>query len=158
MFFVCVCSIVGSPTHAQIKEHKKALSGLKGVSVIIEEFQPDFDIYELTTEQLQTDVELRLRKAGIKVGAIEKFPSSIYVNLNMRAVSACPGLYSYGLQIELQELVSLDRRPKVVLTGTLWSLGNSGTVGKDKAKTDLRELVADLVDRFINDYLAANPR
>jgi hypothetical protein len=46
---------------------RATLRGLDGVQVVVEDLQPDVERNGLTRQQLQTDVELRLRKAGIRV-------------------------------------------------------------------------------------------
>jgi len=44
---------------------RATLRGLQGVDVIVENLTPEVERAGLTRQQLQTDVELRLRKAGI---------------------------------------------------------------------------------------------
>ena len=45
---------------------RATLRGLNGVQVVVEDMmKPDIERDGLTRQQLQTDVELRLRKAGI---------------------------------------------------------------------------------------------
>src|SRR5262249_26285995 len=49
-------------------EHTRAtLRGLRVVEVVVEDIPKDAEADGRTTQQIQTDVELRLRKAGIRV-------------------------------------------------------------------------------------------
>ena len=38
-----------------------------------------------------------------------------------------------------------------------WETDTQGTVGKSNIR-QIREVIGDMVDKFINDYLAANPK
>ena len=46
---------------------RATLQGLKGVHVVVEDLDPDVERDGLTQKQFRTDVELRLRKGGIRV-------------------------------------------------------------------------------------------
>jgi hypothetical protein len=55
----------------------------------------------------------------------------------------------------IREMVTLARGGETY--GTIWETDSVGSVGKNNIR-QIREVVADLVDKFINDYLAANPK
>jgi len=60
--------------------------------------------------------------------------------------------------VELREAVFLLREPKRICIGaSTWKRGRVWIVGLGRIR-ELRESVKDLVDEFINDYLAANPK
>jgi hypothetical protein len=63
---VVVLVLLPGVVHALTREHK-ALRGLKGVHVLVEKLDPDAERLGLTTAQIQADVELRLRKGGVRV-------------------------------------------------------------------------------------------
>src|SRR5438132_6072831 len=46
---------------------RETLRGVQGVYGVIEDMKPDIERAGLTTQQLQTDVEVQLRKVGIRV-------------------------------------------------------------------------------------------
>jgi hypothetical protein len=145
-------------SHALTQE-QKVLVGLKGVEVVIEQMQPEAESLGLTKEQLQTDVELRLRKAGIKVLTKREalfMPGMpwLYVNVNTLVRSGFP-LLAYSVRVILNENVTLANGFQTV--GTIWSSETTGNVGTQRI-SQIRESVGDLVDGFINDYLAANPK
>jgi hypothetical protein len=120
---------------------------------------PQAERLGLTEDQIKTDVELRLRKAGVRVLTKEKWVSTpgaphLFVVINTYIRSDI-GLCAYSIRLELNEMVSLARSLKVI--GTIWERGATGMVGVDKIG-GLRSSVGDQVDIFINDYLAANPK
>jgi len=65
---ILVCLVLtGSSAIAQNFGEKDSLTGIKAISVVIEKLDSDAEAAGLSGEQLQTDVELRLRKAGIPI-------------------------------------------------------------------------------------------
>src|SRR5208282_415483 len=46
---------------------QEALVGLKGVYVYVDKMDPQTERLGLTQDQIKTDVELRLRKAGVRI-------------------------------------------------------------------------------------------
>lgn len=134
---------------------QKALVGLKGVQVGVSKIDPQAERLGLTEKQIQTDVELKLRKAGVKVLTNEDISEApghpllwVYVGTNINQ-----GLVGYSIRVYLIELVTLARGFQT--TGTIWN-DSAGGVRTINA-SEIRKIVGDLVDGFINDYLAANP-
>lgn len=138
---------------------QKVLVGLKGVYVLVESLDPQAERLGLTKGQIQTDVELRLRKAGVMVLTREEWKKTpgkpfLYVNISTKTRSGSE-LCAYSTHVKLEELVTLARGFQTA--GTIWNTGEVGTVGINKI-SQIRDSVGDRVDSFINDYLAANPK
>ena len=137
---------------------KATLKGLKGIAVVIEDLCPELNEVGLTERQIQTDVELKLRSAGIKVLTIEKAlkekdSSLIYINVNSFKYKQRPqGWFVYNIICNLNEHVFLERNPYIKTLGTTWQNGYLG-IGNIKA---IRESVKDRIDQFINAYLSVN--
>jgi hypothetical protein len=113
----------------------------------------------LTQDQIQTDVELRLRKAGISIKNRQEILSypQIYVTL-LASNREDSKLYTYMVRVQVNDGFSRScKEPGSMILATVWEEMSLGTVGENHLR-DLREDVADLVDRLINDYLAANPK
>ena len=111
--------------------NQTALRGLKGVYVLVESLAPEAEQLGLNKGQLKTDVELRLRKAGVRVLTKEEWKRIpgvpyLYVNVNtfIRAGSA---LCAYSTSVVLNEMVMLARGFPTV--GAIWSTGAVGSVG-----------------------------
>jgi hypothetical protein len=117
----------------------------------------------LTDSQVQTDVELRLRRAGIRVLTPDEQdarPGSpyLYININTKAGDGpSAGLIAVNINVELRQSVRLARDPDIwVLHATTWSKSVLGLGGHAQLR-HVRESLGDQVDKFINDYYAANP-
>src|SRR5947207_10859466 len=74
---------------------RKTLAGLNGAAVLIEQIRDDAQHDGLWTGQVQTDVELRLRQAGIPVLTEEQMlaaPGSPYLYVNINTYKSESGL------------------------------------------------------------------
>jgi hypothetical protein len=138
---------------------RKSLKGLTGVYVRISP-APDAAQIGLSEVQVQADVELRLRTAGIKVLTQEQWFTTpgmpaLWVSLG---TAKKQGLYSFALNINLQQMVSLNRDPQISVLATTWT--NSTRVGILAATSliQVRSLIEDDVDKFINTWLSVNPK
>jgi hypothetical protein len=135
----------------------KALAGLEGVSVSVAPLNPEAERLGLTRAQIKTDVELRLRKAGIRILKREETKETpgkpnLIVDVT---TSISGGLCAYMITVQLGELVSLARGNKVY--ATIWVATGMGTFWTQDIRK-IRGYVGDCIDEFINDYLAANPK
>lgn len=143
---------------------QKPLRGLPGLHVIVEKTSnSSAETRGITKSQLQTDVELRLRKAGIRVltereWLLNSRTPALYVNLNIFALDRiAEGYYAYSINLEVKQVVYLKTSPAVETLAATWDKGLAGAAGS-KGLDDVRSGLGDLVDYLINDYLAANPR
>ena len=113
---------------------RETLKDLSGVNVIVNitEESPSLEKDGLTQSQIQTDIEIRLRKAGIRVLTIEEAKESprrplLFIALlasKSDALSKVLGenLYSFSIQVEFKQTGTLYRSTdnKVFLI-TTWS-------------------------------------
>jgi hypothetical protein len=159
---------------------------LGGISVLIERLPEGLEERgTLTAAQLQTDVELRLRHAGIQVieplaegekltkDNIERLnPAYLYINVNLLPLSDATFVYNVAVSLKQtllvgRQLETLKADDKAVIlrayfsnsdksvTGATW---DKGVLGKSRQLQSVRDDVRDCVDAFINDYLAMNPK
>lgn len=140
-----------------LTDKQKALVGLKGVLVVVEDIRPQAEPLDLTIDQIQTDVELRLRKAGLRVLTVLEMLETpgrpyLYVNVNPIIWS---GICACAIEVNLRETVMLARGLKT--QGSIWDERSAGFVRKENIR-QIRDRISDEVDKFINDYLAANPK
>ncbi len=145
-------------SHA-LTDEQKALVGLQGVRVSAEFVEPEAERLGLTKAQIQTDVELRLRKAGVRIITEEEWLKKpggfLYVAVDTQ-FREDPPIVVYSIRVEFKELVRPTRGGDTLLAST-WLRGGMGSVGKSKIAM-IRGALGDQVDQFINDYLAANPK
>jgi hypothetical protein len=172
---------------AQKPVETRSLSGLKAVDVLIEKLDRDIEHAGLSREQLKTDIELRLRKAGITLLADlpevdwQKVPNSTdkkewdkfltaamalgdarrqraTLYLNVESLKE-EDFYIYHIELDVQQDAVLERDKEIYAPGTAtWDRAVLGMAGKaHDVPLYLRQRVATLVDEFINDYLSVNP-
>jgi hypothetical protein len=147
---------------ADIEFERKMLVGLPGVGVIVEQIDSDMEQAGLERFILQTDVELRLRQAGVKVLTKSELaaPGSDFLLLSIHGAASrqLRNVFALCVRLELAQGVMLIRRPSVTSVGSTWFMTTQVvSVGTDYAPA-VREAIRDMVDQFINAYLAANPK
>jgi len=103
LVFLCITS-VGMAQSAAIK----SLSGLKGVEVLIEDLSSDTKREGFTKGQLQTQVELRLRRSGIPI--VQSDDAILYVNINTQDTGKG---HANSASITLRQSVHLARDPSI---------------------------------------------
>jgi len=144
------------------QSNRATLKGLTGVGVLVEKLPAELEKEGLHRDQIQKDVEAKLKKAGIKVYSREecsKIPGEpyLYINLNVNVAKTESDIYPYTIDIMLIQKVSLIRDPHRVAYAVTWSTGGVGSVTKSIV-SQLRENVAEVVEIFIRRFLAENPK
>jgi hypothetical protein len=140
---------------------RRSLRGLAGVEVLVEDLTPEAEADGLWKTAIQTDVELKLRQAGIKVLTQKQSlaaPGQPCLHILVTTLKD-QGQYIHGVSVELKQAVGLERDPSIaVFMATTWrGRGVLGTVGREKLQ-QVRSEVKDQVDQFINAYLSVNPK
>jgi hypothetical protein len=135
--------------------NRQSLKGIKGFRVVIQDIGSDAVADGLTVNQLQTDVELRLRKAGVTV--LETGVDVPFLSVRAALFKTSPGgVYANTCMVEFYQQVSVKNG--TFLFAATWSVQYLGTVGNESMSQTIRERVADQVDQFLNAYLSVNPR
>ncbi len=133
---------------------KQTIHGLRGVSVVVEELQPNLQKYAarfgLTQEQLRKDVEQTLAKSGMASLSQDKWLATpgrpmLYVSINTHEYEKY--WFAYNVRIELRQLVSLEANPALKTMAATWGVhttgvSNIGTLGAIRNNVNL------LVERF----------
>lgn len=154
---VCLALVTLTPAAGmQSPTSRESLRGIKSLRVFVVDVDPEVEKNGLTKSQLQTDTELAIRKAGIRVAtSSEGDDPYLYVELNVH--NAKDILYFYSLSIGLGQIVKLKRNPSLEIYAPTWQSTETGAAGRNKLSS-IRETVRDHVDKFINDYLTVNPK
>jgi len=144
------------------KSNRATLRGLSGVGVLVEQLAPEVEKEGLIKNQLQIEVELKLKMAGIKVLTKEeclKTPGEpyLYININVNTAKTESDIYPYSIDVLLMQKVSLLRDPKQTTYAVTWSTGGVGSIEKS-ILSQLRGSVEEMVDLFIKTYLSENPK
>ena len=157
LFLLITSSVYGQTSESNIE----SLRGLKGVGVMVKDLISDIEKDGLRKENIQTDVELKLRLAGIKVLTQEEQfnePGIPCLGVSVDSfIRDGSNIYAVNISIEFLQKVYLGRDLKIVTVGITWSKSFMGTVGASNVN-DIRDSVKDKVDEFINDYLSVNPK
>lgn len=146
---------------ATTPEEQETLRELSGVAVVIEPLKPEIEQQGFHRDQLQRDVELSLRQAGIKVLTEEERLKAaghpyLYVNVNVHP-RGLQGVHAVGIHVSLEQEVILRRKPTIAINTTTWKTGGV-SAATAKGLLGIRRHVSDYVQEFIRDYLAVNPK
>lgn len=160
---ILVCLVLtGSNAIAQNFGQKDSLAGLKAISVVIDKIDSDAEAEGLRKDQIQTDVELQLRKAGVSIitpkSVNEINLPELYVQVSaLKLKNSLAGVWTFSISIEVIQPVYLATNTSKLITGTTWATSTMGSVGTANIR-QIRESVRDAVDQFLNDYLSVNPK
>jgi hypothetical protein len=97
----------------------------------------------LTANQLRTDTELRLRKAGIPIDEESTMTSYLYVRVTGLKVLEYPA-YAFSIEVDLRQPIQLQRNAGIKTIGVTWTDG-SLTVADTGAVDHVRDKVGDLM-------------
>jgi hypothetical protein len=156
-------SLVAVASASDDKTDRATLKGIKAVCVVIE--GTDQAHSKLSKEQLQTDIEGKLKQAGISVD--KSGTTCLY--LNIRALQALGRqvirrkekpipLYAIDVRLEFLQTVALTRDPATKTYAPTWSTANMATVASDDLSKTALEITISLVDQFVTAYQTVNPR
>ena len=130
------------------------LKGVTLVEVVVEAMDPVAEQDGLTRAQLQTEVEVRLRQAGIPVGPT----LTGHLHVNVDTLKSDHGqTYAYNVSVQYVQQVVLARDPKAPTFATTWDTGGVGMIVASRLP-EVRQDVANYVDQFIKAYLEQNPK
>lgn len=142
------------------ESRRNSLKGLAAVYLLIEPLNSEARDAGLSASQLRTDIELRLRSAGIPVLTVEQgsaAPGNPHLNLSVVYLRNEARFSVFSTRLALIQNVLPSRNPNQLLLASTWSVSHSGyTAGN--GVSSIRETVQDSADRFCNDYLAINQK
>jgi hypothetical protein len=148
-------------TETAPESDRQSLVGITGVHVGVSGDMPQSVQQNVTQETLQTDVEMRVRKAGIRVmnpKEILQVPGTPHLTLKVTTHEDPEHLfYAFGIELTLVQDVGLVRDTKIVGRAPTWGTGFVGLVGRQSLR-DIRFHVWKMVDQFVKDYTAVNQK
>lgn len=128
------------------------LRGLAAIKVNVASVGPGIEQPMIRREQVQTDVELSLRKVGVRVD--QQSPALLQVAVSILEASHL--IYAYSIRVELLQPAVLKRDPTIATPAHTWGRGSTGIANKGGLQTEIRQSISGYLDEFCNDYLAAN--
>jgi hypothetical protein len=134
--------------------NRRSFRDVKTFQILVEPLPPKVEQAGLTASAIQADVELKLRQAGIKI-ADPKAETLVLLYVSVQFWEDSPvALWPYTISVEVLQDVLLARDTSILVTyAPTWSTHIIGGVKPARAR-DVRDLIKDQVDRFINAYLA----
>ena len=136
---------------------RATLKGLSGVQVVVEGFDEENRRAGFNVRTFQTDVELKLRMAGIKVLSEKKSwsaPVQPYLYVQVASMADEPGeIAAYLIRLQLDQGVRLVRAKTFAFAAT-WSVSWLG----QGSVQNVRDRLKDRVDLFLNAWLSVNPK
>ena len=143
-------------------DKRDTLRGLKEISVLIEYLPDDVEREGLNREQLQRDIEVRLRQAGLHVltlSEVANLPGAPYLYVAVYPIiGPSVNVNAYAVALTLKQLVQLSRNPTTELFATTWEGPIHFSSLSDSRVFDIRSRIFDAVGRFIVDYRDVNSR
>lgn len=167
LLVLCIvgCSVYVS---AQNVRDRQMLQGLAGVDVLV--IGPPAEsrsAFGVSSFDLATEVELKLRQAGLRI--IKKTNSNVPPVLTIIVNSTTADsndvqIYAVSIDVELSQVGCLvpnlktARLPdRLTYVGT-WHSNRVYLYGLQAAQMRLKQDTLGIIDEFLNDYLAENPK
>ena len=149
--------LAASAAAADSQIERASLTGLTSISVVVEALAPVAEKNGLTTAALQTDVERRLRQAGINI--TPDADAYLYVHITVADPGASLPL-PYIVDVSLMQEVTLPRglKTRTPLQCPTWSLNRLGMSSADRVRTPVTDRVDEFVDQFIRAFQSVNPK
>jgi hypothetical protein len=159
LFSVVSLMLLAASVSSAQSFQRAGLQGVNAMKVVIEDLLPETADTGLTVEQLRADVELRLRKSGIRV-VDESDAAAPWLYLQLPAFKNKQfNFYAASVSLEFRRLGTFGTgKEQVSVLASVWSNSMLTVQPSRDFRTTARDIVAQIVDMFINDYLAANPK
>jgi hypothetical protein len=137
---------------------RATLRGITAVKVVVD-LDDNIEVVGPTwADQIQADVEARLRKAGLMVTL--SAPAWLHIGIATHQISPDRSGYAHTIQTSFLQSVSLMRDSRVTTLAATWSIESVGWIpGLDSATLQyFEDSVARQVDTFINVYFEQNAK
>jgi hypothetical protein len=136
---------------------RDSLRGIRAISVVVDS-PPKLDGFPLETAALKTQVELELRKAGIRVDDTALTLLAVNVTaIEIRLGEGAPRGWAVDIDVHFNQVMTLLRSPEVLVPAATWTTGGVAVWSRDMDGRGAKDMVIAYVDQFANDFLAANP-
>ena len=97
-------------------------------------------------------VEVRLKKAGFNPKWAAGKP---FLNVRVRAIALSEDILVCYLQVALNEIASLKRN-LAWISATTWSQSSLLVVPTKELPQQVKRIIGEMTEQFINDYMAVN--
>ena len=147
-----------------LQKSVESLRGIKSMSVRVTINDKNYRKI-VNPDTLKTDIEMKLRMAGIKIEPFENaslFGSLICSIDLLKNDSLNKSLETeiviHRSDISFYQLISLERNHNIKCVSPTWVDTSFGISGKEQFEEGLRKSIQDSIDILLNDYLSVNPK
>jgi len=159
---MCLAGVWAAQTSMELTEKQLSLTEIKAFYVFVQGLTEEVKKAGLRSEQIQSDVEDKLKQEGISVVSEEESlrlagSPVLYVNISAYKRKRTAA-FVYHIDVGVLQRVALVRDPKIRIMSITWTKGRLGYCPAKALVTSVRETVGYLMDRFADDYTAANPK
>ncbi len=151
--------VVSMPTVSGQSVNLEPFRGIGPIGVLIEGLRDEGRRANISDEELQAFVELKLRQSGIPLRNINDSTIEspyIYINVNLMYLEQIDH-FTYSIEVSLNQAVRLLRNDNTV-TAKTWSRESVNIIKRDRVSADVRNTIDRLLTLFLNSYLSANPK
>ena len=142
-------------THGTPVTQVAALRGLDSIYVRVgDAFDEDAKAMGLSLQDVRTKVELELRRTGIVVKGESSVP---FLFIEMTALPVT-GRFAFNVSLELSDFAVPSKDVAFSTPAVTWKASFVATAPASRARNQLMDALQSLLNKFLNDYLAANPR
>ena len=160
---LCACAaiaflVIAAPCLASDSQIERAsLTGLPTISIVVEELPSIATTNGLTVQALQTDVERRVRQAGISI--TPDADAYLYVHVTVADPGASLPI-PYFVDVSLMQEVTLPRgiKTRTPLQTATWGLNRLGLVSGNGLRAAITDRVDMFVDQFVAAFRSVNPK
>jgi len=152
LILISFCLVIGTVTvRGQIPNQKDSLSGVHQLKVLIYTSNEELRKVDLNRDILQTDIELRLRKARVPVLAPDAAwpkdyqPAALVVSVSVAQDG--DGVCAVAIRVSLWRTIGSE---VIICT---WENIGVGLFGKSTVRQGVRDGIGEHVDHFANSYL-----
>ena len=138
---------------AQDEDERENLTDIREINVVVEDLTDDAEAAGLRRRALESAIESRLEGRRVPLGN-SRNAADLYVSVDTPPGST--GLYAYRIEVAVQQLVTIEGNQLRTLAD-IWDVGSLGTVGTANLP-QVEQVVLQIVDSFIEDYLEMNPQ
>ncbi len=156
LFLFFGCLLMPAQTFSQTDAAVKTLKGFDSLKVEVEPLAPDLIKAGITTEQIQTDVETKLRQSGLKIkNANDTTFPYVVLFVSVNSIDNGVGGFAVSINTSLNQQIVLDREKSITSIAGTWESRSIVSVIKEKVQA-IRDFVSIQIGAFINAHRRAN--
>ncbi|MHC4571562.1 MAG: hypothetical protein ACYS0C_05750 [Planctomycetota bacterium] len=159
---MCLTGVWAERSFGALTDKQQSLAEIKTLYVFVQGLTDETQKAGLELKQIEADVKDKLKQMGIRVVSEEqghRAPGnpSFYVNISAHKRKQSRA-FVFHVNIGILQKVSLVREPGMRIMSITWTKGRLGYCTARAFVETIRGAVGYLMERFSEDYRAANPR